>query len=321
MDRAVTRSLALVVLVSVVAGTVAGEPGGRDDILADAEALLDPARTGSAETPNFRVRSYGVPDGVANALASNLEIVFSVLDGLLQVEGWSPAVDREDKVSVFLFGSRAGFVQFVAAGPWRADAQAEGFYAPSGGFLVFHLELQTRENVRHVMLHECVHAWLDHRLAAPEVVLPLWLHEGLAEFVALSDFRKGRIRYGVFCSKTVHHDPIVVASLPSYARVQAVKLRKAARKRPEMLAPDALFAVEDPDQIEDHEEFYGVAWLWVAFLQDVDDGKRRFPVLLARIADGESPAEALKAVYGRLPGDFTEDFAGYVREFRTLPCH
>lgn len=97
-------------------------------------------------------------------------------------------------------------------------------------------------------------------------------------------------------------------------------LRKASRKRPELLDPDALFAVERTDQIEN--DFYAASWLWVAFLQDGDpaETERRFPMLLGRMADGEPAADALTAVYGRPPGGLAEAFAGYVKNFRTVRC-
>jgi hypothetical protein len=183
--------------------------------------------------------------------------------------------------------------------------------------LAFHAELVASELLIHVILHEGVHAFLEAHVVRPGAVLPIWLNEGLADYVANSDIKDGRVMLGSHSKRTTYRNRYVTWRGKSIASADADELRKAMRsgKAPTL----ATLVAAEPEQFygESTELYYAEAWMFVHFLRHgrPEWADAAFPRLVLYLAEGFPAAEVFPAVYGAAAADLAEEFVAYVKGF------
>ena len=214
------------------AATAPSSQRTRDELARHAESLLVKEQRSTYSTANFEVVSDSRVSSAALILAGNLESIFNVLGTMLPARPRDGAA-APGKVRAYLFQSDAQYRAFDAFARGGSPGRSSGMYLQGYGVLALHLELYVQPVVRAVMIHECVHAYLDRRFRTAAVPFPRWLGEGLAQYVALSDVKDGRIRVGSFPAKTRFETPAVTRVLDSIAADNLSAARRAVRWRTE----------------------------------------------------------------------------------------
>ncbi len=291
----------------------------RKELIAYAESLLARESRNAFSTENFDVVSDSREGTAAGILARNFEAVFHVLGTIVPAAPGAGSTEP-GKVLAYLFSSHEQYEQFATFAEGRKHARSSGVYFEGYGILAFHLEMYTQPSVRTVMIHECVHAYLDRRLRSTEQRIPSWLGEGLAEYIALSEVKDGRIRIGSYPAKTRYENPSVTRVLPSLADGRLKDARRAARHRPESLSFEYLLNADARSiEAEDRNlEFYGLAWLLVDYLRHGQPAwsEKEFPRLAAEIGAGHASVAALESVYPMTAVELERGFAQHVKEFK-----
>lgn len=325
----VRRGLLATILVGCAPSLgAAGGPEAREtrptteEVVAHAESFLATTTRRQTSTDHFVVVSDSGYEAAASDLAGNLETVYRLLDGLLAGAA-VPQPASATKTRVYLFVFKPQFDAFLE--PFGASRSAVGVYLPGHDLLAFHTEMYTQPNVLRVMFHECVHAYVHHRLARPGVRVPLWFNEGLAEYVSLSRFRAGRLRIGTYCTTTRHDSPVEDSrELPSGAEASLVAARRAAKKQDDALALEALlpWGADDARRGRDESLRYALSWLLVTYLRDGKPGWNHgaFVRFVSAIGAGTPAPQAMEASYGVPLGEIETGFRTFVAEFRTSPC-
>jgi hypothetical protein len=278
-----------------------------------AESYLGPANRVSASSPHFEVVTNAVTADVAARIAGNLEASYGATYELF--ESKIPTLKVSDRVVAVVFGLRATFKAFLSTS--HGSGFAEGIFAPEG-LLAFHMEMGANELLTQLMIHESAHAFLERHVVAPGVRFPLWLNEGLAEYIAKSDVEKGRIVPGSHKKRrTVYHNPVADRSDLSTSALGATEIRKAFHTGKAIPLDQLFTATRDTFYGERHELFYGEAWLFVHFLRHGKPtwANEEFPRFVLYVAEGFAPEDVFTAVYGRAPTDLGEDFRKYVEAF------
>lgn len=278
-----------------------------------AEGLLGASNRDTGTSSHFEVVTDVTSPGAAAKIARNLEAAYGATYKLFA--GTIPPLPADDKVIVVAYAREASFDVF-AAGSHLAGF-AEGVYAPEG-LLAFHAELEASEILTHLMLHEAAHAFLERHIVSPGVRLPLWLNEGLAEYIAQSDIEEGRIVPGGHKQKkTVYHNQAASRAGKSLSALGAEAIRKTLDSGKAISLDDLTSATYQAFYGGQYELHYGEAWLFVHFLRH---GKpswaaEEFPRFVLYVAEGFSQQDVFREVYGCQPSDFAEAFRKHVEEF------
>lgn len=289
---------------------------GHDELVNYAESQLRPGLRHSTEAAHVLVISDS-PSGRADAaMAGNFETVYRNVQTILKAPSTASA-PKAAKVRAYLFQTEAQYKSFEQYANPRVAGRTAGMYFPGSGILAFHLEMISEPWLRHVMLHECTHAFLDHGIRGWEHDMPTWLGEGLAEYIGLSLVSGGRIQVGVFTTKTRHESTIGI--LPSDAYEQLTRGRRAVRRT---LKLDTLLK-GDPYSFQSEDatkEFYAGCWLLVCYLRDGHEGwsENQFPTLIMEIGAGHSDKETLETIYGVKAQEMEAGFHQYVKDFKLV---
>jgi hypothetical protein len=252
------------------------------------------------------------------AMASNFEAVYRILQTILHTPP-EPVAPDATKVRAYLFQDAKQYKDFEKYADPRAAGRTAGMYFSGYGILAFHLETYSQPWVRHVMLHECTHAFLDQRIRLTEHPIPVWLQEGLAEYIGLSLVSGGQIHTGVFTTKTRHESFQGTLIIPSEASEQLSRGRKAVRKK----LPLGTLLTTDPNSIEGQgplQDYYAACWLLVNYLHDGRQGwsENQFPTLVREIGAGHSDHETLETVYGVTAQELEAGFNRYIKDFKLV---
>lgn len=279
--------------------------------LAKASRFLDAKKIREAATARFLVYTDAPDPKIGEILASNLEAVFSTLDGLLG-GGITTQPDRYKIVAV-LFSTEAAFqnAQSSVVGiEWAA-----GVYSPVG-LILFHMQMPSNQALLSTMIHEATHAYLDRYIARPGVVLPRWLDEGFAEYVGNSEIRKGEIVAGKTRRVELYRGPWGEARGPASTSRTLDQLKDALKKGDAASLQELLAADISTFYGEKRQSYYGTSWLLVHFLNQGEVGwdEAKFPQLVLYIAEGYPPLAAFRQVYGD-PDEFDAAFKQYIRKF------
>jgi len=259
----------------------------------------------------FVVYTDAPSEDVARITAGNLESVFNILQGLLGAR--VPPYPEPYRVIVFLYASRPEFEALrnrMVGYEW-----ATGFYYPAG-LLAFHMQMPSSEALVGTLLHEGTHAFLDRYVSRPGVVIPRWMHEGLAEYIGNSRIQKGKLVPGRQRKLEVYRGPGFAVTGRSAPQMSAEGLKAVMKKGQAIPLSELVTADADAFYGERAETFYAEAWLFVHFLRHGDESwaDERFPSLVLYLAEGHPSEPALEEVYGD-PAELEAAFQEYVRRF------
>ena len=283
-----------------------------DRYIKAAEKHLDAGQRRRADSARFVVVSDAPDAKTAEIVAGNLEAAFNVLDRLFR-----PAIEPQPepyKVVAFVYWHQASFdaVEHELGGPPGGPA---GFYLPPG-FLAFHLELPTAESPLHILLHESFHAYADRHLARPGFSLPLWLDEGLAEYLANSEIKKGELIPGrVLRGKFVFSHSGGAARQRTAAAYSLDDVRHAIRSGEAPTLAQVMKADRTVFYGEKRDLLYPMAWLLVHFLRHArpEWSEGSFPALVLYLAEGYPTDDALRATYDASPAELEVAFRAYAK--------
>jgi hypothetical protein len=318
--------------IAIVAATLPanGQPSteaqwaapARDLLVQAAENLLVADASHEVRSAHFRVITDVPGNNAATTLANDLEAVWGAMEReiwpdltLLQPLG-------EERIRAYLFASSGQYQKLRTAVFGDDHANSAGFYITEAGFLAFHRETDYGQILRQVMIHEGVHAYVDHRVTAPQVALPRWLDEGLAEYVALSRIHEGQLRLGVYCKKTFYTNERSGGVTYSVADQMLAEVKKSLRKARDVAVLPSLMSVSELNfgDLDEVKGFYGRSWAFVNFLRH---GKPEwkmdhFPRFVLAVAVGKPAAEALEEVYGTSAQALDTDFKQWTLDFDTV---
>lgn len=317
-------SASLAVLVALTTGTLSAGPTPefvprtRDDIVQYAEKLLAPQFRRASISDHIVVTSdchFARADVV---MARNFEAVYKVLQTILRVSPGSQVSDA-NKVHAYLFQSKEQYEKFERFAGSPSSNKSSGMYFTGYGILAFHLEMYTQPWVRHVMLHECTHAFLDQRVRLTDHRIPTWLQEGLAEYIGLSDVSEGQIHVGVFTTKTRHESYEGTIIARSEASDQLSRAQHALRRTLDL---DTLLTTEplSLETLKSLQEYYASCWLLVDYLRGSHKGwsQDQFPTLVREIGAGHSDRETLETVYGLTAKELETGLSQHVKNLKLV---
>jgi len=322
MLRAAPLAVLLLALTQPRAGTTqTPQPvsRARDQLVRYAEGLLDPRHRRATEGNHVVVVTDSPFPETEVAMARNFEAVFRVLQNILRVPDAGGSLDESLKVRAYLFKTQQQYESFAKYAEPRAAGRTAGMYFSGFGILAFHLESYTQPWLRHVMLHECTHAFLDRRVQLTDRFFPSWLNEGLAEYIGLSDVSNGQVHVGVFTTKTRHESFEGTLIVRSQAADQLSAARRAIRHE---LTLDELLTI-DPTSIADDDrlqEYYAASWLFVDLLRSGRPTwpEQQFPALVREIGAGHSDRETLETVYGLSAKDLETGLARHIKNYKLV---
>jgi hypothetical protein len=277
-----------------------------------AEGFIDADHRQQAETSLFRVVTDAPQKGAPESVAGNLEAVFWVLNEMLK--GSVPAQPAHGQVLVYMFAHEAPFRSF--ADSTRAYEWAAGFYSPTG-VIAFHMEAPSNEHLREVMLHEAVHAFIDRFVVRPGARVPVWLDEGLADYIGNSEVRKRKLVPGKHRRSQIYHAPGMATIGRSISQMGAMDVKKAMKKGEALPLAELVAAERDEFYGDQRRMFYTESWMLVHFLRHGRDGwaDDEFPRFVLYVAEGYPAADAFVTVYGAAPAEMEEEFRRYVMSF------
>ncbi len=175
-----------------------------------------------------------------------------------------PSLHGEYPCRVFVFASERDYNR-VRPGPF-----VTGFYQ-SGPDRDFIAMLDGAPELYRVVFHEYTHLVLNHSAAK----LPLWLEEGLAEFLSTIAPENGNVTVGY--PVRAH-----LQSLASNRWLTAAELGAVTKDSPEYNEQSRVGL------------FYGESWAFTHMLALAPEYRGRLPLMLDRIAAGEPPAAAFE---------------------------
>jgi hypothetical protein len=277
--------------------------------IARAEALLVPEARKVASTPRFEVVTDAPAEGAAPLIGQILEASFGTVHGIFG-ERIPPQPDDE-RIHVYVYRSRDAFRRLSAADGLSTDTQ--GFHDPVG-LLAFHVEVATQESLIALALHEGTHAYVHRRLVKPGVQVPLWLSEGLAEYVENSEIRDGRVVAGALREQQVFHDAARSWSGTSGAQLELAGVRAAIRRGDAIPLADLVAARPVEFYGERARYFYAQSWLFVHFLRHgrAEWAQGAFPRFMLAVAEGFDAQTALRDAYGGEARELEAAFRAYV---------
>ncbi len=268
-------------------------------------------------SPRFMVRTDFSEDA-ARAIANNLEATYTILASLF---GRSiPAEQDRLRVQVFAYSSKVQLDGFSAE--FRHDERTPwGFYSHEG-LIALTLEASTPQEALSLLLHEATHAYVDRHIARPGVYLPYWLSEGLAEYLANSEIKKGKLIPGKTARSRRNYIRmyqgrvyVLRSKAPRVATLQ--EIRKAAKQGDSPTLAEILEA--EPNEFYGEREalYYGMSWIIVHFLRHgrPEWTDRAFPEFLLFCAEGYRVPAAFEEAYGRSAAVLEAEFRRYLSDF------
>jgi len=168
-------------------------------------------------------------------------------------------------------------------------------------------------------VHEASHAYSDHHLRAPGVSLPTWLEEGMAQYMANSEIKKGKLVPGRTLKRrfVLNHYRSGAHAAATSAGWDLARVKRAIST--EKTLPLALLLESDELTFyaEESPLYYATGWLLVHFLRHGEDDWQdtKFPELMLYMVEGYSSTTAIESIYGRSIADLEEEFLDYVKHF------
>lgn len=262
------------------------------------------------EAGRFTVYAGRAQGDFAPAIGRNLQALFDFLEA-----GFRPAMAPQpdtDQFAVLVFDSMAEYQSLSTSFDGGFD-WSQGFYMPQG-MLAFHRQVVTDEDLLGTLLHEAVHAYFDHHVVRPGVLLPRWLGEGYAEYIGNSEVKDGALNLGKIRKRENYRFDFGRIRTRSSVRFTIDDVKKALRRK----GAPGLTSVVNAD-IEtfygEHRELnYPLSWLVVHFLHHgrPEWTTARFSQLLLYVAEGFPVGEALRFLYGS-PESLEAEFRKYVK--------
>ncbi len=272
---------------------------------------LDPAETVKHASPRFVVYCDAHDKQVAPAVAQNMEATFAVLDEMLQP--WAPPYPEPYRVAVFVYRYAKSFEALKR--DVKSVEKFSGFYNPLG-LIAIQMEMGSSEALMSAILHEATHAYLDRYISRPGLLLPQWLHEGLACYIGGSTIKKNQLVPGKILASEIYSTPWGLQLGSSGPRITLEEIKKAIRNGEAMGLARLISADREEFYRADMRQFYTLSWLLVHFLRHGEEewSAGSFPQLVMYIAEGYPPEQALTAVYGP-PDELEPRFRRYVLNF------
>jgi len=228
---------------------------------------------------NFTVVGNVDPAGL-RALASDLALFDALVDKTLN----APAGDDPPQVRLFVFRSRQDARLFTGGYAGIMMPTASGYYAVQSMSDPGYSDV-----VRMTLFHEYTHAVLERNRRVP---YPRWYDEGLAEFMGVTQFRRGLVLVGV----------------PPQGRLRVLA-------DPGPLPLRHLFADDEVARREVHR-FYATSWAVVHYANTVGRAGPRLARYVERIARGDSWQDAYAASFDVPLEAFEAAVAEHVRKIR-----
>ncbi|MFL6192701.1 MAG: tetratricopeptide repeat protein [Thermoanaerobaculia bacterium] len=238
-------------------------------------------------SPSFTLSSNAT-ERKAQALAADLERLRDVLQQL------SPGIALSSPVPSYLFvfkgpDSFLPYQKTYNGQPLKSD----GYFLarPFANFVAVNGDAQGHE--REVLYHEYIHYVMRNNFAT----LPLWLHEGLAEYYSTFDAGKAEARIGV--------------AVPEHVRW--------LRDHP-LIPLATLFAVKE-DSPEYNEAsrrgaFYSESWVLVHYLISGNAERRQQALEFLRLAQAGTPPEQLfQKAFGADPAVLERELRSYIKSY------
>lgn len=290
---------------------------GRRKVMDDLRKAADKHLSGNtiteARTNSFLVVTDSPRDGVAQAVGQNLEATLGAVHSLFKSK--IPPAPSPDRILAYVYSSKSSFQALNQE--FGAPDRADGVYR-TPGLLVVSLEFDTSTEFMTVLLHEAVHAYLDRYIVRPGIVIPVWIHEGLAEYMANSDIKDGRIVPGAHRQRQVmYRNPVVSFRGPSASYLGAAEVKKALRSGRAISLQDLIAAGGNDFYGERYRLFYTQSWMFVHFLIN---GKpswaaEEFPRFLLYVAEGFPAPASFRSIYGCDPAALEQEFKKYAEKF------
>lgn len=214
------------------------------------------------ETPRF--------DVISSASAERTRAMISDIETLASALGGRPT----RRATIFLFDSRSDSQPYFDLLFARENARATGAYVRHEGGGTMFIDASRRTGIERTAMHELIHDLLRER----ELLPPLWIEEGLAEY---------------FSTAVVENGQVVAGQPPAEA--------EALLRRTTPMTLDALFAVDAESPLASSPHFYAQSRAAVDWLMRLDS-KAFFP-FAADVARGESVEAALSSRFGKSPAD------------------
>jgi tetratricopeptide (TPR) repeat protein len=194
-------------------------------------------------------------------------------------------------VNVIVFRDERGFGPYRDAMMQRKNAPVAGLFfgGEEAKFVLLNADTPSADRL---VYHELTHYFVRNTATS----IPLWLHEGLAEYYSTFDSRKDEVHLGRHVPEHVHW----------------------LREKP-LIPLGQLFAVDarSPEYSEESRQgtFYAQSWALVHFLLVADNGARRRSLgnFLDLLSSGRPTDEAFGAAFQMTYEEMEKALANYVR--------
>ena len=272
------RRFAFVLVLAVLAGPIAASAR---ELPSPKEAWIE------LHLGDFTLYS-NAGESKARAIGQDLERLRDALAQLFPGQVLSSPVPT----SIFVFKDFFSFQPYVRS--YDSQVVDKGGYFLSrqlGNYVAISADQNGQE--RELVFHEYVHYLLRNNAAT----LPLWLHEGLAEYYSTFEAGKGEGRVG----------------LPPAGHAQWLRQH-------ELVPLPRIFAVDErsPEYNEWSRggAFYAESWLLVHYLISGNPDRRRQAGELLRLAQAGTPPERLlTAAFGTDPATLEAELRPYVKKY------
>jgi Flp pilus assembly protein TadD len=272
------RRFSLVLVLAVLAGPIA----------APARELPSPKEPWTElRMADFTLYS-NAGEGKARAIGEDFERLRDALAQLFPGLALSSPVPT----SIFVFKDFFSFQPYVRSyDPQVVDKGGYFLSRQLGNYVAISADQQGQE--RELIYHEYIHYLLRNNAAT----LPLWLHEGLAEYYSTFEAGKGEARVG----------------LPPAGHAKWLRQH-------ELIPLTTIFAVDERSP-EYHEwsrsgAFYAESWLLVHYLISGNPDRHRQMGELLRLAQAGTPPERLvTAAFGADPATLEAELRPYVKKY------
>jgi len=278
--------------------------------------LLGPEGSKRTVTENVVVHTDAGQE-TDRVVAHNVEAAYGLLWSVLG--RGIPLEPEELKLQVLVFSDAASYRQFQARA-FTSETLLAGFYSHLG-LVAFHLEVGSPDDALAVLLHETTHAFVDRHLVRAGVTLPVWLAEGLAEYIGNSEVKKGelvpgRIRRTPSRRYAMDEGRVVTRYGGVGTALTLADIRRAARKGEALTLAEMVDADQETFYGEAQRFYYAASGLLVHFLRHgrPEWETEAFPAFLLYVAEGFPPSAALEAAYGTTAEALEEPFRLHLAE-------
>ncbi len=196
----------------------------------------------------------------ANLAETDLDAYVRTLEDYYTFFTSSFKVAVRRRIPVLIFRTKAEFDEYRSRGRGHPGEHTVGYFVHTPGaeeLVLFH-DRRDRHNSMRTLLHEATHLLLH--LARPEVKVPAWVNEGLAEYYSAIRYSRGRIVTGLVQEERL---------------VWFLEMAERGRLLP---MHDFMMAGHPDPNIRDIEfglDHYAQAWAVLHFLMQGAEGKYR----------------------------------------------